>query len=253
MRRKLTGWMFISGWLLSSCAMGVGEERAEPPPPPRLDGSTGGFGGSDWPGAGFGGDGGDGGDGGGAGIPAAAGFGATGAVAGAAGIPSAGFGGSANCTPGEIMDLGACGMCGKLQNVCDEFGNWGAVTCMDQKTCLPDDKDTASCGNCGTKTRVCNDACEWGAWSSCTNEGCAPGATKDCMCSTNASGTITACCGQQVCNTQCQWETCGLKPTSKCDWNAGHTYRCCGTGQWEYCLSDCNWSGNCAPCTNCCP
>lgn len=245
MRRTAASLMFVGTLSLPACAIGVGEERADPPPPPRLDGSTG-EGGNAWPPMG-----GQGGEGAG-GFGAMGGEAGLGGEAGAAGFGAGGFGGGTTCMPGEVKVLGQCGLCGTLQNECDELGSWGPEVCADEGVCQPDDQDSAACGNCGSKTRTCSTACQWGDYGNCNGEGCAPGATKECLCSTNAAGTISSCCGQQVCDNSCQWGTCGLKPTSDCDWNAGHTYRCCGTGKWQYCLSECQWSTDCATCSSCC-
>jgi hypothetical protein len=258
-RTYLTGLAVVWFMVASACAMGVDEESAMPPKPPRLDGSTGATGGE----SGSGGSGSSGwtpagGEAGAAGIPASAGFGATGgATGGAAGEPpAAGFGGGGSggggvdCNPGEVQDLGDCGMCGSLQKVCNGSGSWDTPSCIDQGVCTPNDVEEASCGNCGTQTRTCSNTCVWGSYGTCQSQGCAPGDTQDCMCST--LGSTTSCCGQKVCNNNCEWGTCGLKPTSQCDWDAGTTYRCCGSGgSWEWCLSSCQWSGNCASCGGC--
>lgn len=245
------------GVFLFACAMGVGEERADPPNrPPRLDGSIGGEGGYEWPEGGTAGygAGGFGAGGFGAGGFGAGGFGAEGGEAGNGGQAAmAGAGGStAACIVGESKVIGNCGWCGTLQQDCDPQGVWGEEYCTGEGVCEPNSEETAKCGNCGTKKRTCLGTCQWSDYGTCAGEGCKPGTTKDCLCSTNAAGTITSCCGQHVCDNECKWGSCGLKPTSKCDWNAGHTYRCCGTRKWEYCLSNCDWSGNCASCDSCC-
>jgi hypothetical protein len=244
--------------LLASCAMGVDDASVSNPWEPA-DGSTGGQAGA----GGSGGVAGQGDTGGVAGWPSTGGT-SSGGEAGIDGDPvdAGGFaggvgggtagaaGGTGGCVPGEIMDLGGCASCGTLRRVCDPNGLWAEPECTAQGVCSPGDTEQQDCDNCGVKTRSCGNDCTWGSFGSCQEQGeCAPGERRDCLCSTH--NTTTHCCGEEVCTTSCQWGTCQLKSTATCDWEAGTNFRCCGAGKWEYCLGDCNWSGNCAACSGC--
>jgi len=251
-RRYMLGLLAV--WIMSAsaCAVGTDEESAGPPTPPRLDGSMGATGGGSgssgngsagWPSGGESGGGGAG--GGAAGMPPTGGSGgssASGTGGGASG------GGSTDCNPGQIQYLGGCGKCGTLQKVCEPSGQWGTPSCEGELECMPGDTREDFCGNCGTKTQECNDDCEWDPYGPCEYEGCTPGDKEDCLCSTSG---ITACCGERVCDDNCQWSTCDLKASSECNWSAGSNFRCCAPGSWEYCLSSCQWSGTCEPCSGC--
>lgn len=52
-------------------------------------------------------------------------------------------------------------------------------------------------------------------------------------------------CLEQTCTDLCQWSECQLEENAECDWNTGHTWRCCAPGKWEFCISSCVWSGVC--------
>ena len=185
------------------------------------------------------------------------------------------------CNPGA-QESEACGNCGTHTRTCDATGQWGAWgTCQNEGVCMAGQTETQTCGNCGTKTRSCNASCQWDAFSACTGEGvCTPGqsSTADCgNCGTKSrtctgscqwgaytacggegecspgsigtncmcSGTGPTCCGNNVCNNSCQWE-CKLKAGKQCNWEAGTNWRCCGTNSWQFCLSSCMWSTDCA-------
>lgn len=201
-------------WLLLSipfwgCATGGDIATNDP-------GSFGGSGGSD-AGAGDGGaqhSGGSGGSGmtwGGAGGTGAGGTQASGGMGGgSAGMSVGGAGGAA--TGGNAGTGGSC-------------------------ECQPGATESEDCGNCGTRTRDCAQDCLWNDWSACGNEGpCAPGATQPSTCDG---------CSHQVCQNDCSWGGCELKPGNECDWNSGHHWRCCAVDSWQFCLSSCKWSAAC--------
>lgn len=165
-----------------------------------------------------------------------------------------GTGGSGDCTPGQSEEVGACAMCGTLVRQCNNGATWDAPICSNQGECEVNQQESAGCGNCGTKTRTCSDTCTWQPYGACSNEGvCAPGSTgADCLCSSNSAGTISACCGVQTCTDTCAW-SCDLKSGAECDWNAGTTFECCGTGQWHFCSASCHWFNCAATSTTTCP
>ena len=237
---------------LPSCAVGVDDASVSNPWDPADGGSFGGQ-------AGQAGAGGVSGSGGAAGWPSTGGTSAGGAAGGDAGFAGGGYagggyagaaGGSGGCLPGEILELGGCGNCGTLRRTCDPNGLWGEPVCTGQGVCSTGATEEQDCGNCGLQTRTCGNDCTWGGFGTCQAQGsCAPGERRDCMCSTY--NTTTHCCGEEVCTNSCQWGTCQLKSNATCDWEAGTNFRCCGASKWEYCLGDCNWSGNCASCSGC--
>lgn len=153
------------------------------------------------------------------------------------------------CNPGDEQELGPCDMCGVLLRTCTAAGVWSDAACLAQGECEQGETKQEACGTCGTITHTCNDACEWES-GACESTGvCTPGEIRDCMCSTNFGNTV--CCGAEVCNANCTWDPCALAQGNTCDWNGGHEYRCCGAGKWEYCLSTCQWSGQCESCSDC--
>jgi len=113
------------------------------------------------------------------------------------------------------------------------------------------------CGACNsgvqTRSRSCDpESCSWSGWSeygACTGvtAACTPGATTAC-----ANGDS---CGHRVCTAACTWSGCQPRTAGGClRIRAGHTdegsnYRCCGTGAWQFCLSSCTWSAQCAGCS----
>jgi hypothetical protein len=74
-------------------------------------------------------------------------------------------------------------------------------------------------------------------------------------------GTTTACengdsCGHRVCQDDCTWGQC--EPILEClrirpgtSGPEGNNWRCCGTRSWQFCLSTCMWSLDCARCPSC--
>ncbi len=178
---------------------------------------------------------------------------------------------SGECAPGDIdTDMESCGGCGtgtrtrthSCSATCSwgSYGSWG--TCdpgTGSGECSPGETETQSqaCGDCGrqTRTRTCDSGCSWGAWSSwgsCSGQGpCSPGATSNCTGDRSGSG-----CVHRVCSSSCEWSSCQLKPGNACDWytddgRGGSRYRCCGGGSWQFCLSTCQWSTQCAACSGC--
>lgn len=145
-----------------------------------------------------------------------------------------------------------CGNCGERNRTCSASCEWEAWTvCKGQGECSPSATQEGTCGNCGKKTRTCSSLCTWGTWSSCSNQGvCTPGATEEC-CSTNVG--LTICCKTKTCSSSCTWGPCVLKDGMECDWNRGLKCRSCGgSGYWEWCYTNCRWTGNCAHCPGCC-
>jgi hypothetical protein len=222
-----------------------------------------------------------------AGSTAAGGRPGSGGAPGAGGTPqSDGAAGSPSCTPGEVVNLGDCEICGVSRRKCDESGKLGDPVCEEQGECQAGAEESAPCGKCGTMKRTCTAGCTWSDFGACSGEGeCAPGQTDTQACGNCKQGTqtrtctascswgsLTTCigggtcapgatrqgnceaCGHQVCQSNCTWKSdCDPKPGNQCLWKNGSHYRCCGVGRWEYCLSSCRWSGNCASCAGCCP
>lgn len=164
------------------------------------------------------------------------------------------------CAPGETSEeTQACGQCNegvqRRTRTCGDDCRWGELgafgNCETGATCTPGqtDREQDACGNCNlgsrSRTRTCNGTtCTWdafGAWSSCSGGGeCAAGDTRAGGCDG---------CSHQVCSGSCNWGGCTLRPGNQCEWRSGTHFRCCGTDRWEYCLSSCQWSGNCAVCS----
>jgi predicted small secreted protein len=164
---------------------------------------------------------------------------------------SAGQGTGGSCESGQTEDLGACGNCGTLRRACSADGLWEAPACTDEGECEPGTTSTpVGCGLCGEQVSTCSEACAWGPLGACTGEGvCTPGTRRDCMCSTDVT---THCCGDEVCNDQCQWNACAYKAGAECDWQAGYNWSCCTTaGQRHWCLSSCVWSTTCVAYAGC--
>jgi hypothetical protein len=163
------------------------------------------------------------------------------------------------CAPGEMgSETQACGQCGEgtqtRTRTCGADCRWGAFgtfgNCMTGATCTPGqtDREMRACGNCGTesRTRSCNTTtCTWGAFGAfggCGGQGeCAPGATRAGGCDG---------CSHQVCSGSCNWSGCQLRGGNECEWRNGTHFRCCGVDHWQFCLSSCRWSADCADC-NC--
>lgn len=178
--------------------------------------------------------------------------------------------GAGVCMPGAIeRETESCGACGRgmreRTRSCSascSWGEWGAfgacsVTGGSECTAGEVQTEERGCGNCNlgrqTRTRSCTAECTWGAWSdfgTCSGGGtCAPGATRPC-------DGRTSSCTQQVCSASCTWGACGLVAGAQCDYVsasgvAGGRFRCCGTSQWQFCLSSCQWSDQCATCSGC--
>lgn len=63
-------------------------------------------------------------------------------------------------------------------------------------------------------------------------------------------------CGHRVCQSDCGWGDC--EPTDEClrirpgtSGPEGNNFRCCGSGEWQFCLSSCYWSTACEACSGC--
>jgi len=177
--------------------------------------------------------------------------------------------GEGECTAGETdSETGSCGECGEgtrsrtrtCQSSCTwgAWGGWGSCTTSAQ--CSPGETqtETEACGACGSGTRSRSRSCDsgtcrWGSWSgfgACSGAtGCTPGTTRAC-----ANGDS---CGEEVCQSDCTWGSCQPKSTSECLYIsptsgvAGGNWRCCGSSSWQFCLSSCNWSTDCAACSGC--
>jgi hypothetical protein len=191
------------------------------------------------------------------------------------------------CTP-NTMQTTACGNCGTQTRTCDNNGVWGPFgNCMNQGTCAPTTTRTVACGNCGTETDTCSNACQW-MLGACTKQGpCAPKNTRTVACGNCGMETDTcsnacqwvagncagqgACapgdtqkggcdvCSHVTCNMQCAWgNTCALNNGAACEYKGGtHTRGCacgggCGGSALQWCLNTCQWSTDCACCTNMC-
>ncbi len=130
-------------------------------------------------------------------------------------------------------------------------------TCGASPECTPgaSESDVQPCA-CGsgtqTRTRTCDSTCRWRPWSepsACTGTtGCVPGDTTDCE---NGDS-----CGHRVCQADCTWGDC--EPILEClrimpgtSGPEGNNWRCCGTRSWQFCLSTCRWSLDCARCPTC--
>ena len=174
------------------------------------------------------------------------------------------------CMPGAIeRETESCGACGRgmreRTRSCSasctwgDWGAFGACSVAGGSECTAGEVQTEerACGNCNlgrqTRTRSCTAECTWGAWSdfgTCSGGGtCAPGATRAC-------DGRTSSCTQQVCSASCTWGACGLVAGAQCDYVsasgvAGGRFRCCGTSRWQFCLSSCQWSDQCATCSGC--
>ena len=152
--------------------------------------------------------------------------------------------GQGECVPGAQGNE-ACGNCGTRTRTCDQDGNWGAWgACGGEGPCAPGQAEDRACGDCGAQSRTCGNDCAWSGWGACGGEGaCTPGATRAGGCDP---------CAQEVCNNQCRWGACALRPGSECEWQEGTHFRCCSPGHWQFCLpNSCVWSDQCASCSGC--
>lgn len=145
-----------------------------------------------------------------------------------------------------------------------DYGDWAGCT-MTMPECTSGDSETrmVGCTNMGqmgmqNEERQCVDG-SWGNWSptgSCVVTGetdCTPGQRRTCPSEISQSQ-----CVEQVCNADGEWPAeCELKETNEdgaavqCDHTSdsgvrGGRWRCCGTDSWQFCLSDCRWSAECA-------
>lgn len=120
----------------------------------------------------------------------------------------------------------------------------------------PTKMEMAACGACNTgtqsRTLTLNSACAYvaGDWSPCSGvtAACTPGNTSAC-----ANGDS---CGHRVCSDSCTWGGCVPRAAGGClriragSTVQGSNFRCCGSaGHWQFCLPSCNWSADCASCS----
>lgn len=143
------------------------------------------------------------------------------------------------CAPGERR---ACGNCGT--QTCTGDCEWSA--CAGGGVCAAGATRTQPCGNCGTQSQRCSAACRWESVGGCAGSGpCAPGATQGGGCDP---------CSQQVCQSNCNWGGCGLRPGSACEYRAGRHSRSCGACRCglQFCLGSCQWSTSCVSCCTTC-
>jgi len=201
--------------------------------------------------------------------PVDAGSGGMSEMAGSAGA-ELGLGGAAGSSDGcdlppTAVQSEPCGACGagtrsrtlQLMPDCSyAVSEWTA--CNSKVECSQGQVETAqqACGACNTgkqsRSRSCSaDTCTWGAWGAW---GACGGVTATC-----SPGQTSACsngdsCGQRVCNSKCGWDACTSKISGGClRIGPGHTdegsnFRCCGSGEWQFCLSTCHWSTSCEAC-----
>ena len=168
------------------------------------------------------------------------------------------------CKPGDVQnDQQGCGACGSQtrSRTCTSacaWGDWSAWgACGGQGACYPGQVNTQTqgCGACGSQSQsqTCQGNCQWGGWSGwggCGGQGaCYPGQT-------TTSGCVDAGCTHKTCGGNCQWGGCGLNGGAACAWNSGtgngSNWRCCGTHDWQFCLSNCQWSNQCVYVANAC-
>ena len=153
------------------------------------------------------------------------------------------------CVLGSKETENCPGACGTRERECTNTCSWGPWTECGGAQCVPGETEEQkqSCGNCGeqTRTRSCGANCSWNSWSnwsSCGSQGsCAPGETESC-------GSDD--CQVRTCNNNCQWGSCSLKPGAECTWDGGSNFQCCGSNQWQFCSSSCQWFP-CDECSNC--
>jgi hypothetical protein len=143
------------------------------------------------------------------------------------------------CDPGAIE---ACGNCGTRR--CGDSCEWSA--CTGGGVCAAGATRTQPCGNCGSQTQRCSASCAWENSGGCAGGGpCAPGATQGGGCDP---------CSQQVCQSNCNWGGCGLRPGAACEYQAGRHHRDCGACRCglQFCLASCQWSTSCVSCCTTC-
>ncbi len=144
-----------------------------------------------------------------------------------------------DCAPGERR---VCGNCGTQE--CGSACTWSA--CSGEGVCSAGATRTQPCGNCGTQTQRCSATCSWESAGGCSGGGpCAPGATQGGGCDP---------CSQQVCQSNCNWGGCALRPGNGCEYQAGRHHRACGACRCglQFCLNSCQWSTSCVSCCTTC-
>lgn len=143
------------------------------------------------------------------------------------------------CSPGQRR---ACGNCGTQE--CRSDCAWSA--CSGEGACAAGATRTQPCGNCGTQTQRCSSTCAWESGGGCAGAGpCAPGATQGGGCDP---------CSQQVCQSNCTWGGCALRPGAACEYQSGRHHRDCGACRcgFQFCLNSCQWSTSCVSCCSTC-
>jgi len=147
--------------------------------------------------------------------------------------------------PGRTCDPGArrsCGNCGT--QTCTGSCVWSA--CSGEGSCAAGATRTQPCGNCGTQTFRCSASCSWEPSGGCSGSGpCAPGATQGGGCDP---------CSQQVCQNNCTWGGCSLRPGNACEYQGGRHHRNCSACRCglQFCLNSCQWSTSCVSCCTTC-
>jgi len=154
---------------------------------------------------------------------------------GGAGVAGADASGAGFPGSGGAAGTGGIAGAGGLAGAGGQGGSAGAPT-----TCNPGDtRNVGSCSKCGTKQETCDNTGNWGA-AQCVGQGaCTPGHTQNQSCD-DCGDTQT-----RTCDNSCKWGAYSKCPGA-CNWKQGSHWRCCAAGSWEYCLSTCHWSGNCA-------
>ena len=144
-----------------------------------------------------------------------------------------------DCAPGDRRGCGSCGT-----QTCTGACTWSA--CAGEGVCAAGATRPQGCGNCGTQMQRCSTACAWENVGGCTGSGpCAPGATQGGGCDP---------CAQQVCQSNCNWGGCALRPGNGCEYQAGRHHRGCSACQCglQFCLPSCQWSTSCVSCCTSC-
>lgn len=65
---------------------------------------------------------------------------------------------------------------------------------------------------------------------------------KECNPGEKSATGCTDPCAEKSCGSSCTFGACGKKSTSKCLWNNGSEWQCCGAKKWQYCSkTTCDW------------
>ena len=145
-----------------------------------------------------------------------------------------------------------------------EYSDWVGCETTNPPDCTDGQTETreVSCTNMGqagvqTEERSCVD----GSWSTYSPTGsCVVTVTTDCTAGERRgcpSSVSSSACLEEVCSADGTWPgTCELATDAACDHIsdsgvAGGRWRCCGASSWQFCLSTCQWSTECAACSGC--